>query len=276
MNAPATRTHAPSTNQGKGSSAGSANLNIPKLGDMPAKTLEQFASAPAVIQDGEDPQAMGSGNVTADDMDAIGISPFPGVKTASAVGHPGEPLHRPETLADLQANVDAAARRAANNPVTPRYFGHGEMHTPNIPPEQVHIPASGDLDKVLKRDDLEIEPVDTPMFRDRAEMEAFMREFVVIRIHASPIPGDENPVPLSVNGRQIFVWREEDTAVRRMYVEQLMRAKPVQIRTEQKRTDSGDIRNIVHKTTSMRYPFAIVRDDNPRGRPWANRIMQER
>ena len=103
-----------------------------------------------------------------------------------------------------------------------------------------------------------------------------MREFVVIRIHASPIPGDENPVPLSVNGRQIFVWREEDTAVRRMYVEQLMRAKPVQIRTEQKRADSGDIRNIVHKTTSMRYPFAIVRDDNPRGRPWANRIMQER
>ena len=57
MNAPATRSHAPSTNQGKGSSAGSdAALNIPKLGDMPAKTLEQFTRSPPVVQDGEDPR----------------------------------------------------------------------------------------------------------------------------------------------------------------------------------------------------------------------------
>lgn len=279
MNAPRNRAAAPSTNQGEGSTAGSTDLNIPTLGGMPAKSLEEFVKPPPVVQDGEDPQALAGQQATQPPMaglDHIGQSPYPGVPTASAVPAPAQPLHDANTMAALQVQADAAQRRAANNPVSPRYFERDEMHTPDVRPQQVEIPASGKLDEVLKRPDLEIEPVAEHEFRDKAKMEEFMREFVVVRIHASPVAGDENPVPLSVNGRQIFVWREEDTAIRRMYLEQLMRAKPVQIRTEQQRTSSGDIKNLVHKTTTLRYPFQLVRDDNPRGRSWAARIMQEK
>ncbi len=266
-----TKAAASSTNQGAGNTAG--DLNIPTLSSLGATTLEAFTAAAPVIQDGEDAQTLTAAQKEA--MATMGNPPF-GVKVADTTAPAGAPLSSPDTLAALQVTVDAASRRAANNPVAPRYFERNEMHTPNIPPEQVEIPISGNLDEKLKRPDLDIEPVDAPTFSDRAAMEAFMREFVVVRIHASAVPGDENPVPLSVNGRQIFVWREEDTAVRRMYAEQLMRAKPVQIRTEQQRTPAGDIRNLVHKTASLRYPFQIVRDDNPRGRAWASKIMSEK
>lgn len=262
MNDRTKQPRAPSTNQG----AGAGELKIPTLGTT---TLEQFTAAPAVVQEGEDPQAL-------QQVMNQQQQPPEGVALASAEPGPAEPVSSPGTMAALQVTVDAAAKRAANNPVAPRYFERNEHHTPNIAPEQVEIPAHGDLETLLKRPDLEVEPVSEALFKTKAEMEAFMHEFVVVRIHASPVPGDENPVPLSVNGRQIFVWREEDTAIRRMYCEQLMRAKPVQIRTEQQRTPSGDIRNLVHKNSSLRYPFQLVRDDNPRGRAWAAKIMQEK
>ena len=47
-----------------------------------------------------------------------------------------------------------------------------------------------------------------------------------------------------------------------------MRAQPVQIQTEQARAPNGEVRNLIHRNRALKYPFNLVRDDNPRGRPW--------
>jgi hypothetical protein len=82
-------------------------------------------------------------------------------------------------------------------------------------------------------------------------------------------------VVLGINGRQVPILRGQDTWVRRCYVELLLRAKPEAIKTRLTRNGEGDVKNHIDKTRSLKYPFQIVADKNPRGMAWARKIRSE-
>jgi hypothetical protein len=125
-------------------------------------------------------------------------------------------------------------------------------------------------DKRQEQVDIEVAPN-----MDHAAMMAFLNEMVCINIAETAEEGAENPVVLGVNGRQVAILRGQDTWVRRCYVELALRAKPEAIKTRLTRNGEGDVKNHIDKTRSLKYPFSIIQDRNPRGLAWARKVRAE-
>jgi hypothetical protein len=273
---------AQSTNQGTAPASPATDLNIPRMGAGAPPSI------PIVTQEGEDEEELRRASEeqvarvrerAAQSGQTVGAIGAPTVRPdpvmASEDAGAGTPLHSAQTLAQLQVNVDTSARnRALNAPVVTRYGN--DLGESLAPKQTVAIPGlEVDLSQ-MNRDDLEVQPLDSARLQKQKAAElAFLEELVIINIHQTGELGAEDPVPLGVNGRMCYVRRGVDTIVRRKYVEQLLRAKPQTVSTEQQRKPNGDVANLVHKHSSLKYPFAIVRDDNPRGRVWQRNILQQ-
>lgn len=115
---------------------------------------------------------------------------------------------------------------------------------------------------------------------------AFMEEPVTIRIEEnsrSDFP--ETHVPVQVNGRGAEVmmngkWTELTwvpinmvVTMKRKFVEVLARSKSESIKTQHDDANVERPRNLVQRRSSSNYPLSILRDDNPRGMEWLQRIM---
>lgn len=111
---------------------------------------------------------------------------------------------------------------------------------------------------------------------DNAKELAFMEEKVILRIHGSP--NEEHPVdpvPIWVNGKQILVWREQLTIVRRKYVERLARCKKTGYSCKKVKDNDGNDAYTYPQQTALMYPFTVERDDNPGGPAWLRRVLRE-
>lgn len=113
---------------------------------------------------------------------------------------------------------------------------------------------------------------------------AFMEEPVTIRIQPSMEKFAPKVVQCWVNGKGAEQltngkwmqcgWLPVNHVVttRRKYVEVLARAKQEGISTRVvKHEDSED--NFADRYTSMKYPFSVLSDANPRGHEWLSRIL---
>jgi hypothetical protein len=131
------------------------------------------------------------------------------------------------------------------------------------------------LDSPIAHAPDEITVVDGPTGGDYAEDLAFMEERVIVLVHET---SDENAAPLVdvyVNGVAQFFPRGVDVTCKRKYVEGLVRAKPIHINTQVTERNSENPKNEVLRRSALRYPFSIVRDDNPKGRDWLRKILAE-
>lgn len=289
MNQRTNRGNAPSTNQG---GPASGDLNIPTMGSLTASANAALAAAGAAQAAGQQHESSNTasgpgGPIVQDGEDAQALSQHvnsggPGMQDERTFDNadksqpsPGTPLHNETSLAALQVGMDRAQKSAHNNPVTSRYLDRDAVGESHAPRQSLAIPGLSTALETMEREDLHIQAEDPYAFKDKAAELAFMEEFLVICIHPSGSPDAENPVPLGINGRMVYIRRGYDTLVRRKYVEQLLRAKPQSVQTEQRREPNGDVRNLVHKTSAMKYPFNIVRDDNPRGRAWVRRVQAQ-
>lgn len=139
---------------------------------------------------------------------------------------------------------------------------------------EVALPASGSIRKEL--DELSaIEVHDKPLGTDYADALAFMEEKVTVMIHESSDVNDENPVQLACNGVNQFFFRGQEQDVKRKYVEILARAKRSRISTPEITDGSGARTNAIRKATSLRYPFSVLYDANPKGPSWLKSVMAE-
>lgn len=137
-------------------------------------------------------------------------------------------------------------------------------------------PRDMPTDGEARLDPPRIEVPDGPVLdKTHTEMLAFMEERCIVNIADSNDPRAENPVPLGVNGRMVYVLRNQDTIVARKYVECLARAKKTTYRQEHYKDGNGDdaIRNMPH--TALQYPFTVIRDDNPKGGAWLRKVLAE-
>ena len=85
----------------------------------------------------------------------------------------------------------------------------------------------------------------------------------------------EGVTPTAVNGITQMFKRDVSMVVKRKYVERLARAKETGY--DQTVDDRlGERMNMLHNKHSLRYPFQVNRDDNPRGAAWLRSILAGR
>jgi hypothetical protein len=124
----------------------------------------------------------------------------------------------------------------------------------------------------IDRDDIQVVP--GPQFSSKVEQEAFMAEKVIVLIHNSTEQHPVDPVMLAVNGRQIFVWRNQPTIIKRCYLERLCRAKPDGI-TQDAANPDPKIANKLNISSGLLYPFSVVEDKNPKGHHFMQKWLAE-
>ena len=140
-----------------------------------------------------------------------------------------------------------------------------------IPDGEVNIPLTGDA--ALERSGFDI--IDGPAAMKKADELAFMEERVTIIVHETEDPNAENPVSVTVNGRNQFIFRGQPIDVKRKFVERLARAKKTGYRQHLDDTSDPVRYNKLYTTTGITYPFSVIHDPNPRGMDWLRKIMAE-
>lgn len=101
---------------------------------------------------------------------------------------------------------------------------------------------------------------------------AFMEEMVDVRVEESTDPNAEPVVAVFNNGQSQYFVRGKTQRVKRKFVEVLARAKQTTVNTVEDRNE-GAVR--LKRHTSIRYPFSMTRDDNPKGYAWLRNILSE-
>jgi len=124
---------------------------------------------------------------------------------------------------------------------------------------------------------VEIEAVERNLTPDLVETEAFMYELVTIMIADT---NDENDadmlVQVAVNGRNQFFVRGQPQDVRRCYVERLARAKKRSFSQNLDERLGENVFNTMKAHNTLRYPFTVISDPNPKGAAWLRAILSER
>ena len=101
--------------------------------------------------------------------------------------------------------------------------------------------------------------------------EAFMNEKILIRVHADSNKESLPVIVPSVNGINQPIVRNQNTWVRRKYVEVLARTRTT--RYDQV-IDKEDMQKFVMEdNTSLTYPFSVLKDPNPKGEAWLNAVL---
>lgn len=138
------------------------------------------------------------------------------------------------------------------------------VETPEVkivePGEGVHIEtvAESDLERVARED-------------------KFMNEIVKIRIGTTTDPNARPFVTVCVNGpeNRVQLPRGYVCGIKRMFVEVLARMWETAYTQAARNSFDPESGNEVIGRQSQAYPFEVVEDKNPLGRPWLERILAE-
>lgn len=178
------------------------------------------------------------------------------------------------------APEDQGSTDAIHRPIIKRT--RRETHTGDLPIGQKPVI---DLDDYQRGDEVII-PVSAGTDMEYVAELAFNEEPMTIRIERSSEKFSPKVVDCWVQGRgaELFVngkwmvcgWLPvgQPIITRRKYVEVLARAKPDAVTTEVIRKDESEENNLV-RYTSSKYPFSVIRDDNPRGYSWLVQVLAE-
>lgn len=136
------------------------------------------------------------------------------------------------------------------------------------------IPATGKLDRETFLDEFEI--IDGSRgIKELAATEAFYEEEVEVVVSESDNPNLEQLIQVGVNGTNQFFIRGVPVIVKRKFLEGLCRARPESITTQEYLDANGNRSTRVIKTPGLKFPFRVLRDSNPRGREWLEKLLQE-
>ena len=139
---------------------------------------------------------------------------------------------------------------------------------------QEHImPHTGHVHREDLIDIVEVQ--DTPHWKNKAKMMAFMDEPVTVVIASDSNPDAEQIIDLGCNGLPQRLFRNEPTVIKRKYVDVLARAKNEFITTPQITDASGNQTTKIVRTPGLKYPFRVLKDNNPDGPVWLERVLAE-
>lgn len=107
-----------------------------------------------------------------------------------------------------------------------------------------------------------------------AQEALFLEEYIEIMVHESTDKNAENPIFTSDNGISQYFYRGQVQRVRRKYVGILAGCKEGAITTPEYTTPDGARAIGIRRTLSLKYPFSVVSDPNPRGAAWLRSLLQ--
>ena len=140
-------------------------------------------------------------------------------------------------------------------------------------PASQDMPVTGNIDRDSFHQPFEL--VSEDHFEDLAELERFMNEPVTLMIDKTTERNAEQIIQLMCNGISQFIVRGKETVVKRKYLDILARAKVDQIETEEYVNPKNEKAIRINHEPAHKYPFRVVRDDNPRGYGWLKGVMAE-
>lgn len=157
-----------------------------------------------------------------------------------------------------------------------------KIDSPEIPVLGQPADISGAFDTVYKPEPLEIDvvPGGTGAAKGNGGLSVeaqellFMEEFVEVMLHESTDKNAENPVFTSCNGVNQYFDRGSVQRVRRKYVAILASCKEHNITTPEYTAPDGSRAVGIRRTSSLKYPFSVISDPNPRGAPWLRSLLQ--
>lgn len=140
--------------------------------------------------------------------------------------------------------------------------------------ENLLIPSTGNVE--IKNEIREVEPVHNVYELDeKAARLKFNEEPVTIHLHESTDPNADNVVPVGVNGEMRWLQRGREFTLARKFVERLALARPSSIQTYETRDFDGNRAIGIRKHTALKYPFSVIRDDNPKGVEWLRNLLAQ-
>lgn len=105
------------------------------------------------------------------------------------------------------------------------------------------------------------------------ELEVFMNEPVTVMVHKDTRPGSLDVVTVNVNGVNQNIIRGHNQNIKRKYLEALARTRTTVYRQnvrDANRPEAIDMK----EDNELTYHFVVVEDQNPKGRPWLERILR--
>lgn len=148
-----------------------------------------------------------------------------------------------------------------------------KFESENVKPQQsasIHM----DHNSIIERPDLKEDLVITESLdRSHAEELIFMEEMVEVLVHESTDKNAEPMVEVYNNGTVQRFARGRSQICKRKYLEVLARAKETSIATNEDTNRNGEKYYRVDKYTALKYPFSVIRDDNPKGQAWLKSVL---
>ncbi len=117
--------------------------------------------------------------------------------------------------------------------------------------------------------------MDSPEFNEKQANIAFMEEMVTVMVAVGPEKDSDPRFEIGVNGVMQFFLRGKEVTVKRKFVEGLARAKPVILRNKEFINSEGISTVEYPETRTLRYPFSVLKDDNPIGHQWLTSVLRQ-
>ena len=150
----------------------------------------------------------------------------------------------------------------------------GELHSDDLPMREYAALDLTSPQGVLPIAMIESESDDV-LPADYADRLAFNEEVLTIRLE----PRSERNAPtvqdVSVNGDRRWLPIGTPLKIQRKFVEALARSQPFSVTTETGTAFEENPRNLIHKTPFRTAPFSVLRDPNPRGAAWLQKVSYE-
>lgn len=152
---------------------------------------------------------------------------------------------------------------------TSKKYSHDELAKLGI---QVETPSIEVLDEQPS-----IDPISTSDLSKVARDEAFMNERIKIRLATTTDPNAPPYAIVTVNDvhNRAVIPRGQPVYVKRMHVEVMARMRETRYSQPVRNMADPESGNYLVPQHAMVYPFEVIEDPNPMGRPWLERILAE-
>lgn len=154
-----------------------------------------------------------------------------------------------------------------------------ELHSADLPitqPSNVNLnldadPADRAGDIILSSDEM--------LNKDYLDELKFMEEPVTIVLHRGRERFSPNVHDFYVNGKPLWIPVDQPVQIQRKYLEVIARSQPFEVKTlvnkNEHQGEDAVVDNFAQRYQSAKYPFSVVKDDNPRGHVWLAKVMRE-
>lgn len=159
--------------------------------------------------------------------------------------------------------------------------GKNQTDSPDITPKQPEI-ISGEFDKVYipEPEEIVVTPGATGKAKGQGGLDAyaqelaFNEEIVEVMLHETTDTNAENPVFTACNGVTQYFFRGVPQKVKRKYVAILAACKEHSISTPEYTQGDGTRAMAIKRVSSLKYPFSVIHDPNPRGAAWLRDLLR--